>query len=133
LNELTKAFWDHALKAMQTAERDFSLDTDASASRSYYAAFYAVSALFLLENKKFSKHSAIEVAVHRDLVKTGRWPEKGGSDFSFLRRTRVRSDYEAIEDISEDNAREALAAARRILERVHSAHPDLFPFPSENP
>jgi len=133
LNELAKAFWDHALKALRTAQRDFSLDTDASASRSYYAGFYAVSAWFALQNKRFSKHSAIEVAVHRDLVKTGLWPEQGGADFSFLRRTRVRSDYEAIEDTSEDDAREALAAAQRILELIHSARPDLFPLPQEKP
>ena len=46
---------------------------DSAASRAYYAAFHAVTALFGLEGRTFAKHSALEAAVHRDLVKTGKW------------------------------------------------------------
>ena len=131
MNELAQAFWSRALTAFQVAESLLLRDANSSSSRAYYAAFYAVSALFALQDKKFSKHSAIEAAVHRDLVHTGVWPKERGSDFSFLRGTRNRGDYEVIEDVSEENAREALAAAQRILEAVHQEHPDLFPLTTE--
>ncbi|HEX2225225.1 MAG TPA: HEPN domain-containing protein [Thermoanaerobaculia bacterium] len=49
-------FWSRARKALETAEGLIEQDPDASASRSYYAAFYAVSALLALEGKSFRKH-----------------------------------------------------------------------------
>jgi uncharacterized protein (UPF0332 family) len=60
--------WERARRALATARRDLPADPDAAASRAYYAAFYAVSALFAAEGKSFRKHSAVETAVHRDLV-----------------------------------------------------------------
>lgn len=66
--------WAHALQAFQTSRREAVTDPDTAASRAYYAAFYAVSAMFILEGKTFSRHSALEIAVHRDLVNAGRWP-----------------------------------------------------------
>jgi len=64
--------WSRALQALQTAQFTLPPDPDAAAFRAYYAAFYAVSALLALEENLFTKHAAVESAVHRDLVKTGR-------------------------------------------------------------
>jgi uncharacterized protein (UPF0332 family) len=58
--------WQRASRGLQTAQGIASEDPDASASRSYYAAFYAVSALFALEGKSYSKHTGVEAAVHRE-------------------------------------------------------------------
>jgi uncharacterized protein (UPF0332 family) len=66
-------YWARAAQALQTAESLIDRDPDASSSRAYYAAFYAVSALFALEQVSHTKHTAVERAVHRDLVKPGRW------------------------------------------------------------
>jgi uncharacterized protein (UPF0332 family) len=38
-------YWARAIQALQTAESLVDRDPDASSSRAYYAAFYAVSAL----------------------------------------------------------------------------------------
>ena len=65
--------WQRAQKALGTTKRLMDNDPDAAASRAYYSAFYAVSAYFAFQNKFFSKHSGIESAVHRDLVKEGIW------------------------------------------------------------
>jgi hypothetical protein len=64
--------WRRANEALRTAEADLAVSHDAAASRAYYAAFYAVSALFAWEGREFAKHSAVHAAVHRDLVKVGR-------------------------------------------------------------
>ncbi|MBM4321640.1 MAG: HEPN domain-containing protein, partial [Deltaproteobacteria bacterium] len=102
-------------------------DPDGSASRSYYAAFHAVSALFVLEGSTFRKHTAVEAAVHRDLARTGRWAAELGRDFSSLAELRSTGDYGGALHVAPHDARLAIAAARRILEAVRVIHPDVFP------
>jgi uncharacterized protein (UPF0332 family) len=102
-------------------------DPDGSASRSYYAAFYAVSDLFALEGKTFKKHSAVQAAVHRDLVKTGLWPKELGEAYSSLRETREVADYGGNFHVVEDLAETNLQIARSILEAAHRANNEIFP------
>lgn len=120
-------FWDRAIKTFLAAKALITIDPDSAASRFYYAAFYAVSALFALENKTFKRHSAIENAVHRDLVKTGRWTEKLGSDYSFLRGARETADYGGSLHVILEEIEDSLLASLRILEAVHNECPEVFP------
>ena len=71
MNPEANDLWMRATKALLVAKSILTLDSDAAASRAYYAAFYAVSASFALTDRFFRRHSAIEAAVHRDLVKGG--------------------------------------------------------------
>ena len=68
--------WQRAVGALEIAEHAVRTDPDSAASRAYYAAFHALTALFALRGQSFSKHSAIRVALHRDLIKTGEWTAK---------------------------------------------------------
>lgn len=120
-------FWGRAVKTFQTAHLILKPDPDKSASCSYYAAFYAVSALFALQGIFFTKHSAVESAVHRDLVKDGRWPVGLGEDYSLLREARAAGDYGGSLHVHEDKAAQALQAAQRIMMVVHAESPDTFP------
>ena len=61
-------WWDRAVRALETARMLIDEDADAASSRAYYAAFYAVSALFANEKRSFRKHTELEAAVHRDLA-----------------------------------------------------------------
>ena len=45
---------------------------DFVASRAYYAAFYAATALLLCEEMEFSKHSGVIANIHRHFVKPGK-------------------------------------------------------------
>ena len=75
--------WDRAIDAFRDAQVLLTNGGfDSAASRAYYAAFHAVTALFALEGRIFARHSALEAAVHRDLVKAGRWSADLGRDFS---------------------------------------------------
>jgi HEPN domain-containing protein len=68
--------------------------------------------------------------VHRDLVHTGQWSEKLGEDYSWLMKLRAAGDYGGMrEHVSEKDAQNSIAAARRILEAVRQARPDLFTDP----
>lgn len=76
MNSEARDWWNRALRALRTAERLVDEDPDASASRAYYAAFFAVRALFALEQRTFRKHTEVEAAVHRDLVPHSALPER---------------------------------------------------------
>lgn len=99
-------------------------DPDASASRSYYAAFYAVSALLAFDQQSFVKHTAVERAVHRDLVKPGIWPVEVGAAFSWLVTLRSTGDYGGEEHVQLDDAKAAVEKARLILKAVRAIAPE---------
>ena len=126
MSEEAIGFWNRALKTVQSAKSLLPSDPDSSASRSYYAAFYAVSALFVLQGRTFSKHSAVESAVHRDLVRSGHWPKELGANYSSLLALRATGDYGVLEHVSEKQAELAIQSVQRILQRVCEARPNVF-------
>jgi uncharacterized protein (UPF0332 family) len=123
--------WERACNTYLTACRELTLDPDTSASCAYYAAFYAVSALLALEGKEFTRHSAVESAVHRDLVKPGIWPVELGSAYTRLSEARNTADYGANRHVPPDDAHEAVRAAERILRAVSQGKQGDFPLPAE--
>lgn len=129
MNPEALEFWKRALQALQTAEELVDRDPDASSSRAYYAAFFAVSALLILEGQGFVKHTAIERAVHRDLVKTGRWPVEAGAAFSWLATLRYTADYGGTDHVQPSEAKEAVEKAKSILQAVRNSMAGAFPEP----
>ncbi len=121
--------WGRAIEALHAAEFIRTVSPDASASRAYYAAFYAASALLALDGQRFTKHAAVEAAVHRDLVHSGRRSPDLGRAYTRLRELRQLADYAFGLRASEQSAREAIEAARRILAAVCAACPDDFALP----
>ncbi len=125
MSEEVLQFWRHAQTALETARRNLDIDPATVVNRSYYAAFYAVSALFSAEDKTHKKHSAVEAAVHRDLVKTGRWTQDLGIAFSQLNRLRMAADYDVSMFPSTEEAEEAIGQATMIVEAVREDCPGL--------
>lgn len=126
MNRQANDLWERATKAQQTAGNLITDDPDAAASRAYYAAFYAVSAYFSLNGKSFSKHSAVEAAVHRDLIQTGIWERELGEGYSFLRKLRQTGDYGLNVHVSTDEAENALQTSKLILQAVQNQQPEFF-------
>ncbi|MFH0980084.1 MAG: HEPN domain-containing protein [Planctomycetota bacterium] len=116
--------WDRATRALQTAREWAKTDPDAAASRAYYAAFYAVTALFILDGRTFTKHSSVEAAVHRDLIKPGKWPRELGTAFSWLFSLRQTGDYGGDLHVTLQEADTAVKTAGDILKVVSQS---LFP------
>ena len=129
MNKEAIGFWNRALKTLSSAKSLLPIDPDSCAALAYYASFYAASALFDIQGRTFTKHSALESAVHRDLVKPGLWPKELGADYSHVMRLRAKGNYGGLEHVSEDEAVDAIQAAQRILRAVHRAHPDVFSDP----
>jgi len=122
---MTKAaadYWERAKEALLAARRLLAMSPDAAASRAYYAAFFAVSAWFVLQDKIHYKHTAVEAAVHRDMVNAGVMPVDFGSDYSTLVRLRVVGDYGVSEHVSPEDAADALERADRILKAIAAAN-----------
>jgi uncharacterized protein (UPF0332 family) len=118
--------WERGLEALRAAEALAGVSSDATASRAYYAAFYAVSALFAAEGKTYRKHSAVEAAVHRQLVKPGRWSTELGASYTKLVELRLTGDYGGGLHVSDEDARHALKTAKAVLHAVQQARPELF-------
>lgn len=109
-------WWRRAVRALRTAELLSGHDPDACVSRAYYAAFYAVTALMALEERSFSSHHALRIAVHRDLVRAGRWTSAEGEAFDWLSAVRHTGDYGGAASVDTDDARMAFSKARSILD-----------------
>lgn len=113
--------WQRAKVSLNSARTLVESDPDGSASRAYYAAFFAVSALFATEGRSFGKHTAVEAAVHRDLVKTGRWSADLGAGFSALAGLRMTGDYGGARHVSRDDAGKAVRTAEAIVAAVRQS------------
>ena len=128
MNTEGREFWKRAVTAIKSAHILQFVDPDGSASRAYYAAFYAASALFTLRGQTFTSHKAIRSAVHRDLVKPGLWAKSLGADYDELLERRQIGDYGSFLHVSAQDATDAISAAERIMKAVHQIYPDNFPF-----
>lgn len=120
-------YWKRAVDALALAQVGVKIAPDGAANRAYYTAFHAVSALFALEGLFFKRHSAIESAVHMELVHKGRWDKELGALYTDLHKLRNIGDYGDFRHVSSEEAADAVAAAIRILQAVHDAHPNTFP------
>jgi uncharacterized protein (UPF0332 family) len=123
VSDVARELWARASASLAGAEALIAVDPDGAASRAYYAAFHAVSALFILRGRSFTSHKAIEAAVHRDLVLAGEWAKERGADYSFLGRLRRTGDYGGHAHVSTDDARSATEAAKRILGATRAIGP----------
>ena len=124
MNADVLAHWRHTDRFLASASALVEIgDPDSAASRAYYAAFHAVSALFAHEGQLFRKHEAVESAVHRELVRAGRVPITFGEDYTDLRQLRMRGDYAAGLPVDEEAARAGIERARRIVDTVRAMLP----------
>jgi uncharacterized protein (UPF0332 family) len=91
---------------------------DFSASRTYYAMFYAVEALLLSRERSFSKHSAIISAFGKEFVKTGTFDIRFHRYILNAFDLRNAGDYGSIHAVSEGKVRQTIAEARELLAAI---------------
>jgi len=91
---------------------------DIAASRAYYAAFYAASALLLKEDLDASKHSGVIALIHQNFVKTGRLEKRQGKNLNWLFELRSVGDYGVSVHVASGEAFRAVQVAERFLESV---------------
>lgn len=84
---------------------------DVSASRAYYAAFYAASALLLNDGLDTSKHSGVIALIHQHFVKSGKLNKEQGRNLNWLFELRSVGDYGVSLHVVLDDARRAVNTA----------------------
>lgn len=93
---------------------------DFAASRAYYAAFYAATALLLSEELEFGKHSGVIAAIHQGFVRAGRLDKKYGKDLNWLFELRGVGDYGVTIHVSQEDAEKAIRTAEEFLSAVQT-------------
>jgi len=91
---------------------------DFAASRAYYAAFYAATAILLREGLEFGKHSGVIASIHQRFVKTGKLDKQHGKDLNWLFELRSIGDYGATVHVSKQDAEKAIGAAEGFLHAI---------------
>jgi uncharacterized protein (UPF0332 family) len=93
---------------------------DVSASRAYYAAFYAASALLLNNGLDTSKHSGVIALIHQHFVKSGKLSKEQGRNLNWLFELRSVGDYGVSLHVDLDDARRAVHIASDFFAAVRS-------------
>ncbi len=91
---------------------------DFSASRSYYAMFYATEAVLLSKNLSFSKHSAVIAAFGKEFIKTQILPQKLRDYLVYAFDLRQLGDYGSPSSVSKDKAKTLLEQTTEFIKSV---------------
>jgi len=93
---------------------------DFAASRAYYAAFYAATAILLSEGLELSKHSAVIASIHQRFVKTGKLSKEQGKTLNWLFELRSVGDYGGTAHVSRQQVEQAIQSAGEFLSAIKS-------------
>lgn len=113
------SYLERADESIRAARRLFEDSFyDFAASRAYYGAFYAASALLLTEGLDLSKHSGVIASIHQRFVKTGKLDKTQGKALNWLFELRNIGDYGVTERVSRQETEEAIRAAESFVASV---------------
>ena len=87
-------------------------------NRLYYAVFYAVNALLVLNEIQTKSHSATKSQFSLHFVKTGRFDKKHGRLLSELFDWRQKGDYENMFDYNSDLVEPLFEPAVEMIELI---------------
>ena len=126
MKTFVKSQWAKSERSLTAAITVIDCDPDSAASRAYYAAFHALTALLAERGKFYSKHSALRAALHRDLIQLGIVPGDVGKHFDFLLELREMADYGGVVEASVTTASQAIARSRHIIDLLRASSQQLI-------
>ena len=89
---------------------------DDAASRAYYAAFHALSAVLAARGLSYSSHGQTLGAFNREIVKTGALPPEAFTKIQRLFQDRHTGDYDASRSLDEETGRRAVEDAAWLVD-----------------
>jgi uncharacterized protein (UPF0332 family) len=90
-----------------------------AASRTYYAAFHAVSAVLLSRGETYSSHAQVLGAFNKGYVHPGLFPRAFTALLTRPFEARQSGDYDVLPGVTEAEAHQDITDAQRSIEAVH--------------
>ena len=110
---------DKSQRAIKSAKREFKAgDYDYTCSRAYYAVFYLLEGVLMLDGKRFTKHSAVISVFNRDYVKPGIFPVEFSKHVKYLLKRREIGDYSFSIKIEKEDASNCISKAEETFEVI---------------
>jgi len=91
---------------------------NSAVNRLYYAVFYAVNALLVMNEIQTKSHSATKSQFSLNFVKTGKFDKKYGKLLSELSDWRQKGDYENIFDYDDDSVQPLFKPIHEMIELI---------------
>ncbi len=91
---------------------------NSAVNRLYYALFYAVNALLVLNNIQTKSHSSTKSQFSLNFVKTGKFDIKYGRLLSELFDWRQKGDYENIFDYDDDSVKPLFEPVEEMISLI---------------
>lgn len=111
---------DSAYKTVEAAkllaDRGF---WNSAVNRLYYAIFYAVNALLVLNDIPTKSHSATKSKFSQHFIKIGKIDKKYGKLFAQLYDWRQKGDYENIFDYDEESVKPLFEPVNEMIDIIH--------------
>ena len=106
-------------RAIKSSQREYgSGDYDYACSRAYYAVFYLLEGVLLLDKKAFSKHSAVISVFNRDYIKTGVFPMEFSKHIKYLLKRREIGDYSFSIRVGQEDAKNCISKAKEVFDVI---------------
>lgn len=91
---------------------------NACVNRLYYACFYVVSALLVLDGLSSSKHSGVRGLFNKAYVKTGKVPKELARIYNDLFERRQEGDYIDFVNFEEKQVLPLVANAEKLIDHI---------------
>jgi uncharacterized protein (UPF0332 family) len=117
--KVIRYWWMQAEESLASAKREFDADAyHYAVNRTYYAAFYAVSAALLDRQLTFKRHSGVRAAFHQEFVKPGLLDVEWGKFYDQLFEDRQEGDYIALVSFDRDYVETLLTRCTQFLDQL---------------
>ena len=118
--DLSKYRFERAEETLTTAINNLrNNDPNASLNRSYYAVFYGMLSVTILDGFSASKHSSVISYFRKNYIKTGIFDAKLSDIIGNTFDTRTSADYENFYRASDEEARKQIDNAKIFLDTIH--------------
>lgn len=117
--ELLKYRYDRAVETLEVAKELFKNGKYKDANnRSYYAAYYAMRAVYTFQGKDFKQHKTLLAEFNKEFVASEIFPRSIGRKISMLALIREQSDYNDFYIASNAESQQQVEIAEELIKLV---------------
>ena len=119
MQELLKYRFDRAVETLEVAKELYASGKFRdSNNRSYYAAFYAIKAIYTIRGLDFKKHKTLLANFNKEYVATEIFPREIDRKISTLALIREQSDYNDFYMASKQESQQQVEIAEELITLV---------------